>query len=85
MGAGDVGSAVWLSPDGLSAVIGGDGDNSSVGAAWVYGNSGGTWTEQTKLVPPTTGLDAGVGTPTHTSCRGSWARVAGEDTNGTAY
>lgn len=64
VGAGDVGSAVWLSPDGLSAVIGGDGDNSSVGAAWVYGNSGGTWTEQTKLVPPTTGLDAGVGTPT---------------------
>lgn len=64
IGAGDFGSAVWLSPDGLNAVIGGDGDNASVGAAWVYGNSAGTWAEQTKLVPPTTGLDAGVGTPT---------------------
>jgi hypothetical protein len=64
VGPGDFGSAVWLSPDGLNAVIGGDGDNSSVGAAWVYGDSGGTWSEQTKLVPPTTGLDAGVGTPT---------------------
>lgn len=64
VGAGDFGSAVWLSPDGLSSVIGGDGDNSSTGAAWVYGNSGGTWTEQTKLVPPTTGPDAGVGTTT---------------------
>jgi hypothetical protein len=64
VGAGDFGSAIWLSPDGLNAVIGGDGDNGSVGAAWVYGTSGGTWTEQAKLVPPTTGLDAAVGTPT---------------------
>jgi hypothetical protein len=64
IGAGDFGSAVWLSPDGLSAVIGSDGDDDSVGAAWVYGNSSGTWAEQTKLVPPTTGPDAGVGTPT---------------------
>jgi hypothetical protein len=64
VGAGDFGSAVWLSPDGLSAVIGGDGDNASVGAAWVFGDSGGTWAEQTKLRPPTTGADAGVGTPT---------------------
>jgi hypothetical protein len=64
VGAGDFGSAVWLSPDGLNAVIGGDGDNASVGAAWVFGNSGGTWAEQTKLIPPTTGPDAGVGAPT---------------------
>ncbi len=64
VGAGDFGSAVWLSPDGLSAVIGGDGDNAGVGAAWVYGNAGGTWTEQSKLVAPTTGGDAAIGTPT---------------------
>jgi len=64
VGAGDFGSAVWLSPDGLNAIIGGDGDNASVGAAWVYGNSSGTWAEQTKLVAPATGGDAGVGTPT---------------------
>jgi hypothetical protein len=64
VGAGDFGSAAWLSPDGLNSVIGGDGDNASVGAAWVFGNASGTWAEQTKLVPPTTGGDAGVGTPT---------------------
>jgi IPT/TIG domain/FG-GAP repeat len=64
VGAGDFGSATWLSPDGLEAVIGGDGDNGGVGAAWVYGSSGGTWTEQAKLVAPTTGPDAGVGAPT---------------------
>ncbi len=64
VGAGDFGSAISLSPDGLNAVIGGDGDNSSVGAAWVYGSSGASWTEQTKLIPPATGGDAGVGTPT---------------------
>lgn len=64
VGAGHFGSAIWLSPDGLNAVIGADGDNGGVGAAWVFGNSSGTWAEQTKLVPPTTGDDAGVGTPT---------------------
>jgi hypothetical protein len=64
VGAGHFGSAIWLSPDGLNAVIGADGDNGSVGAAWVFGNASGTWAEQTKLVPPTAGGDAGLGTPT---------------------
>lgn len=63
VGAGHFGSAVWLSPDGLNAVTGADGDNGGVGAAWVFGNASGTWAEQTKLVPPTAGADAGVGTP----------------------
>ena len=86
VGAGDFGSAVWLSPDGTSAVIGGDGDNSSVGAAWVYTNSGGTWTEQTKLVPPTTGPDAGIGTSTFgsavsLSADASTALIGGQSDN----
>ena len=86
VGAGDFGSAVWLSPDGTTAVIGGDGDSSSVGAAWVYANSGGTWTEQTKLVPPTTGPDAGVGTPTFgsavsLSADASTALIGGQSDN----
>jgi hypothetical protein len=64
IGGGEFGSAAVLSPDGQTAIIGGDADNGSVGAAWVFGGSGTTWTEQAKLVPPTTGADAGVGTPT---------------------
>jgi hypothetical protein len=86
VGAGDFGGAVWLSPDGLSAVIGGDADNSSVGAAWVYANSAGTWTEQTKLVPPTAGPDAGVGTSTFgsavsLSADASTALIGGQSDN----
>jgi hypothetical protein len=86
VGAGDFGSATWLSPDGLSAVIGGDGDNGSVGAAWVYADEGGTWSEQTKLVAPTTGPDAGVGTPTFgsavsLSADGGTALIGGQSDN----
>ncbi|MGH2894203.1 MAG: IPT/TIG domain-containing protein, partial [Solirubrobacteraceae bacterium] len=86
VGAGDFGSAVWLSPDGLNAMIGGDADSGSVGAAWVYGNADGTWAEQTKLVPPTTGPDAGVGTPTFGSAvslsdDASTALVGGQSDN----
>jgi len=64
VGAGDFGSAARLSPDGRTAIIGGDGDNASVGAAWVFGETGTTWAEQAKLTAPTTGSDAGVGAPT---------------------
>ena len=35
-----------LSADGNTALIGGDGDNGSVGAAWVFTRSGSTWTQQ---------------------------------------
>ena len=35
-----------LSADGNTALIGGPGDNSYVGAAWVFTRSGSTWTQQ---------------------------------------
>ena len=52
----------------------------------VYGNVGGTWTEQAKLVPPTTGPDAGVGTPTFgsavsLSADGGTALIGGQSDN----
>ena len=37
---------VALSADGNTALIGGHGDNGSVGAAWVFTRSGATWTQQ---------------------------------------
>src|ERR1700744_343176 len=58
IGAGDFGSAAKLSPDGRTAIIGGDADNASVGAAWVFGETGTTWAEQAKLTAPTTGSGA---------------------------
>jgi FG-GAP repeat len=55
VGTGEVGAAVQgfsvaLSADGNTAIVGGPGDNSFVGAAWVYTRSGGVWTQQQKLV-----------------------------------
>jgi hypothetical protein len=40
-----------VSADGNTAIVGGPGDNSGTGAAWVYTRSGGAWTQQgNKLV-----------------------------------
>jgi hypothetical protein len=44
------GTSVSLSADGNTAIVGGNGDNDYVGAAWVFTRSGGAWTQQTKLV-----------------------------------
>src|SRR6185369_13726959 len=45
------GSAVALSSDGNTALIGALGDNATVGAAWVFTRSNGNWTQQgAKLV-----------------------------------
>ncbi len=44
------GWSVALSSDGKTALVGGPGDNSSLGAAWVFTSSGGRWGEQSKLV-----------------------------------
>jgi len=45
------GATVALSSDGSTALIGGFGDNSNVGAVWVFARSGTTWTQQgSKLV-----------------------------------
>src|SRR5262249_10489035 len=51
VGAGDVGNAfqgfaVALSGDGNSAIVGGLGDNSGVGAAWVFTREKATWRQQ---------------------------------------
>ena len=43
---GSFGSSVALSSDGNTALIGGNTDNSYVGAAWVFTRSGSTWTQQ---------------------------------------
>jgi hypothetical protein len=46
VGAGEFGAGLWLSADGTTALIGGRGDNGSIGAAWVFTRSGETWTQQ---------------------------------------
>ena len=46
VGAGFFGTAVALSSDGNTALIGAGGDNGGVGAAWVFTRSGTTWSQQ---------------------------------------
>jgi hypothetical protein len=56
VGTGAVGQAgqgfsIALSADGNAVIVGGLGDNSYTGAAWVFGRNGTTWTQQgNKLV-----------------------------------
>lgn len=45
-GAGEFGQAVALSADGSTALIAGDQDNNSAGAAWPFADANGTWAQQ---------------------------------------
>jgi len=50
-GAARQGTSVSLSADGNTAIVGGDGDNSNQGAAWVFTRTGSVWSQQgNKLV-----------------------------------
>jgi hypothetical protein len=51
VGGANQGFSVALSGDGNTAIVGGRGDNSDIGATWVYTRSGGVWSQQgSKLV-----------------------------------
>jgi hypothetical protein len=51
VGSGYQGCSVALSADGNTAILGGYGDNSTTGAAWVFIRTSGTWSQQgSKLV-----------------------------------
>jgi Bacterial Ig domain/FG-GAP repeat len=55
VGGSDVGEGVALSGDGNTAIITGDTDNTSKGAAWVFTRSNGLWNQVgAKIVPPNT-------------------------------
>jgi lipocalin len=79
------GFSVALSADGNTAIVGGPGDNGSIGAAWVYTRSGDVWTQQgLKLVGTGAILDAEQGTSVSLSGDGNTAIVGGPNDNGEA-
>jgi Divergent InlB B-repeat domain/FG-GAP repeat len=86
VGTGAVGNAqhgisVALSGDGNTAIVGGPGDNSHAGAAWVFTRSGGVWTQQgTKLVG-TGAVGAAQGWSVGLSEHGDTAVVGGPGDN----
>jgi hypothetical protein len=79
------GTSVALSADGSTAMVGGPGDNAGYGAAWVFTQSNGTWTEQQKLVgsgvTESNGYTPVQGTSVALSADGSTAIVGGPRDN----
>jgi hypothetical protein len=72
------GWSVSLSADGNTAIVGGPGDNSQAGAAWVFTRSGGVWTQQgDKLVGTGAVGNAAQGQSVAMSTDGNTAIVGG--------
>jgi hypothetical protein len=81
-GATDQGTSVSISADGNTAIVGGAGDNSGSGAAWVYTRSGEVWTQQgNKLVGSGATGEAKQGTSVSISADGNTAILGGYDDN----
>lgn len=79
VGAASQGHSVALSADGNTAIIGGYGDNSTQGAAWIFVRSGSTWSQQgPKLVgtgnigAAAQGISVGLSADGNTAIIGGW-------------
>jgi hypothetical protein len=87
VGTGNVGNSqqgysVSISADGNTAIVGGNADNGSAGAAWVYTRSGGVWTQQgAKLVGSGAVGTANQGISVALSGDGNTAIVGGTQDN----
>ncbi len=75
-GEGEFGTAVALSMDGNTALIGGIGDDKDTGAAWVFTRSGSTWSQQgEKLVGSSPELEGRFGQSVALSSNGATALI----------
>ena len=75
------GSAVSLSVDGSTALVGAQGKSSNTGAAYVFTRSGSTWTQQQKITASDAAADDSFGYSVSLSSDGSTALIGafGED------
>ena len=79
------GYSVAVSADGNTAIVGGYGDNSDAGAAWVFTRSGGVWSQQGgKLVGTGAVGDAAQGWGVAISADGNTTVVGGPSDNSNA-
>ncbi len=82
IGTAGQGKSAAISADGNTAIVGGWGDSSTEGAAWVFTRSGGVWSQQgAKLVGTGLGFVGGTdqGTSVAISADGNTAVVGGPD------
>jgi len=78
IGHAALGTSVALSADGNTALIGGSDDHNSVGAAWVFTRTGGTWSQEgSKLVGTGASGPANLGSAVSLSADGNTALVGG--------
>ena len=81
-GSASQGFSVALSADGNTAIVGGIGDNTNAGAAWIFIRSGGTWSQQgNKLVGTGAVGNAQQGVAVSLSADGNTAIVGGNRDN----
>ncbi len=76
-----VGISLALSADGNTIVAGGYGDNFFDGAAWVFTQSGGTWSQQGSKLLPTPASSARFGASVAVSADGNTAIIGGNTDN----
>jgi hypothetical protein len=84
VGNAQQGSAVSISADGNTAIVGGRSDDDAAGGAWVWARAGNIWTQQTKLVGTGAIGDAQQGNSVGLSADGNTAIVGGWTDNGQA-
>ena len=83
-GAANEGWSVALSGDGNTALIGGVQDSAGIGAAWVFTESGGVWTQQAKLTASDETGAGAFGFAVALSFDGNTALIGGDADNSNA-
>jgi hypothetical protein len=78
----DFGKSLALSSDGDTALVGGSADDQRVGAAWLFGRAGATWSQQAKLTGKEEIGDAQFGRATALSSNGNTVLIGGPHDNG---
>ncbi len=78
------GGALAISADGNTTAFSGSGDNSGVGAVWIFTRSAGVWTQQGSKIVPTGEIGAaGMGSALAISADGSTLAAGGPNDNST--
>lgn len=76
------GRSIALSADGNTMAVGGNGDNSLLGAVWIFTRSGSIWTQQgSKIVPGSAIGNSQFGTSVKLSADGNTLAVGGPQDN----
>ena len=85
-GASNFGSAVSLSGDGNTLIVGGPSDANNAGATWAFTRSGSSWSQQGSKLVGSGGVTAGQGTAVAVSGDGNTLLTGGPgDSNGGAW